>query len=80
MISFDPAHSPSNTSSLPLPRLDVSLLRDVWAGASGVNADVYAHANGFFTRLEFRAAGAYEGAPDLREPRFSSCSVPLVMW
>ena len=80
VVSFDPAHDPSNPAATAIPRLDITQLSYSWGGAEAHAVDTLAGAAMWPAPLEFRPAVAYEGAADTRAPRFSSCSVPLVMW
>lgn len=45
-----------------------------------MNGDVHRGSDALFTPMEVRQASGYEGAPDVRHPVFSNCTVPLVMW
>lgn len=49
-------------------------------GDGSMNPDVLARTVMPYAPLEFRPASRLEGSPDLRQPRFSACQVPLVMW
>lgn len=42
--------------------------------------DVSNYASQLYSPLAYRPASALEASPDLRQPHFSNCSVPLVMW
>ena len=79
-MSFDAAHSPANASAVPPPALDISVLTYVYAPRDGSNGDVLKGASLAYAPLAVRPASALEGAPDLRQPAFSNCTVPLVMW
>ncbi|PRW56188.1 raffinose synthase [Chlorella sorokiniana] len=80
IVSFDPTHSPGNLSARPIPQLNIAALTYVWSGQQGVNGDVSNYASQLYAPLAYRPASTLEASPDLRQPHFSNCSVPLVMW
>lgn len=42
--------------------------------------DVSNYASQLYPPLAYRPASAFEASPDLQQPHFSNCSVPLIMW
>ncbi|EFN56638.1 hypothetical protein CHLNCDRAFT_144434 [Chlorella variabilis] len=80
VISFDEAHSPANRTSVPIPRLNITHLVYNWAGLEG-NNDRLRRSLSSYEPLAYRfGSGALEASPDLRQPLFSNCTVPVVMW
>lgn len=77
VVSYDPAYSPANTSSEPLPKLEIEVIEYSWAGADD-NGDKFRNAQNKYAPLSMRAAGVLEEG-DLLRPTFSNCTA-VVMW
>ncbi|KAL4427723.1 hypothetical protein ABPG75_001812 [Micractinium tetrahymenae] len=79
VISFDPGHSPGNATSEPIPTVPIEEIDYAWAGTSE-NGDRFHNSLFKYAPLVFRPAAALEPSPDLQQPSFSACTVPVVMW
>lgn len=65
---------------MPIPRLNITHLVYNWAGLEG-NNDRLRRSLSSYEPLAYRfGSGALEASPDLRQPLFSNCTVPVVMW
>lgn len=51
-----------------------------YSGPSTANSDVLPNALAHYAPLEVRPASRLEGSPDLQQPAFSKCTVPLIIW
>ena len=83
VISYDDAFSPSNASAQPIPQLDITGVRYVWAGRGhvGSNPDALgSRAKNHHAPLSVRFASAYETSAELRDPKFSTCITPIIIW
>ncbi|MEW5316176.1 MAG: hypothetical protein WDW38_007562 [Sanguina aurantia] len=78
-ISYDPQYA-VNTSTQHVPSFNVDGIFYNWPSKTG-NGDKYMHGHNIpVSPVVIRAATELEACPDLREPRFSSCTSPLVLY
>lgn len=69
-----------NTSTQHVPSFNVDGIFYNWPSKTG-NGDKYMHGHNIpVSPVVIRAATELEACPDLREPRFSSCTSPLVLY